>query len=149
MAGKPARMGGAYGYIMRWFAKAPPITLTEATTESCSHITRQSMQRGAQRDQVLYREALQKVIVSKSLKSTQPWLIVPSTASELYWGPRAYKKKENAHTGLTYDKSEPIIKPGKCGRWGSAGRCTYLCNGPPLDHEDEAMPLVEWALTPM
>ncbi len=26
------------------------------------------------------------------------------TASELYWGSRAYKKKANAHTGLSYDK---------------------------------------------
>ncbi len=44
MAGKPAGIGGAYGYIMRAFAKAPQVTSTEATTESCSHIARQSTQ---------------------------------------------------------------------------------------------------------
>ncbi len=44
MAGKPARMGGAPGYIMQSFAKAPQVTSTEATTESCSHIARQSTQ---------------------------------------------------------------------------------------------------------
>ncbi len=42
MAGKPTRMGGAYGYIMRAIAKAPPVTSTEATTESCSRIAWQS-----------------------------------------------------------------------------------------------------------
>ncbi len=42
MAGKPARLGGGSGNIMRAFAKAPQVTSTEATTESCSHIAQQS-----------------------------------------------------------------------------------------------------------
>ncbi len=42
---KPTRrMGGASGYIMWAFAKAPQVTSTEAMTESCSHIARQSTQ---------------------------------------------------------------------------------------------------------
>ncbi len=33
------------------------------------------------------------------------------TASELYWGPRAYKEA-NTHTGLSYDKREPVMQKG-------------------------------------
>ncbi len=37
-------VGGAYGYIMQAFAKAPQVTSTEATTESCSRLARQNTQ---------------------------------------------------------------------------------------------------------
>ncbi len=40
----PTGTGGAYGYIMRAFAKAPQATSTEAMTESCSRIAWQSTQ---------------------------------------------------------------------------------------------------------
>ncbi len=40
MAGKPATMGGAYGYIMQAFAKAPPISFSLMTTRSSLYETR-------------------------------------------------------------------------------------------------------------
>ncbi len=40
MAGKPATMGGAYGYIMQAFAKAPPISSSSMTTRSSLYETR-------------------------------------------------------------------------------------------------------------
>ncbi len=66
-------------------------------------------------DQVLYWEALSKVIGSNSLRSTQPRLIVPSKSVQplsSIEGQKAYKKVANAHTGFSYDKSEPVMQKG-------------------------------------
>ncbi len=45
MAGKPARMGGACGYIMRAFAKAPQVTSPSATTTRSSLYETRSLRR--------------------------------------------------------------------------------------------------------
>ncbi len=43
-----------------------------------------------------------------------------------------------------------VVKPCKCGRRRPASRLTNVWNGYPAGHaQDEAMPLVEWALTPL
>ncbi len=43
-----------------------------------------------------------------------------------------------------------VVKPCKCGWWRPASLFTNIWMDTPLDHaQDEAMPLVEWSLTPM
>ncbi len=68
----------------------------------------------AQRDQVLYREALQKVKGSNSSRSTQPWVIVPNNLYSLGARLRAksVQKKTNAHTG--WHVTTLLLKLLKC-----------------------------------
>ncbi len=125
---KPARMGGTSGYIMRDFAKAPQYTLTKATTESCSCIAWQSMQYS-------FRILGNRGYVSKRVRSLSIlhfiWHLF-KTLGEPVQSCRVYARgTSNTWTCLKHQD-------------GPIG--TKYCID---DAQDEAMPLVEWALTPM